>query len=71
MPKLPKQRGESRRRIPRKKGKKSVIARSLIDRSKLYGLSEAIAILEKPEVNFVKFEQTVEVSMKLGVDPRK
>lgn len=39
-----------------------------IDREKLYTLSEAVALL-KERAN-VKFDETVEVAMNLGVDPR-
>lgn len=39
------------------------------DRSKLYSVKEAIAILKSALP--VKFDQTVEISLKMGVDPRK
>ena len=41
----------------------------LYDREKLYSLSEAIAILKKCPP--VKFDQTVEVALSIGVDPKK
>lgn len=41
----------------------------LIDRSKLYTPSEAIKLAK--ETSTVKFDATVEVAMRLGVDPRK
>ncbi|BCB81345.1 50S ribosomal protein L1 [Phytohabitans flavus] len=41
----------------------------LIDRSKLYTPSEAIKLAK--ETTTVKFDATVEVAMRLGVDPRK
>ncbi len=41
----------------------------LVDSDKLYSISEAIEILKKCPP--VKFDQTVDISMKLGVDPRK
>jgi len=41
----------------------------LIDRSKLYTPSEAIKLAK--ETTSVKFDATVEVAMRLGVDPRK
>lgn len=40
-----------------------------VDSLKVYSLSEAIDILQKCPP--VKFDQTVEVSLKLGVDPRR
>src|SRR5262249_46355086 len=39
------------------------------DRTKLYSIREAIEILKS--VLPVKFDQTVEISLKMGVDPRK
>ncbi|GAA4687833.1 50S ribosomal protein L1 [Phytohabitans rumicis] len=41
----------------------------LIDRSKLYTPAEAIKLAK--ETSTVKFDATVEVAMRLGVDPRK
>lgn len=41
----------------------------LYDREKIYSLSEAIAILKKCPP--VKFDQTVEVALSIGVDPKK
>lgn len=43
-------------------------SREGIDRNKAYGLSEAIQMLK--DRSSVKFDETVEVSMNLGVDPR-
>ncbi|NBC88669.1 MAG: 50S ribosomal protein L1 [Alphaproteobacteria bacterium] len=40
---------------------------SQIDRDKLYGFEEALAVLREHKA---KFDETVEVSMNLGVDPR-
>ncbi|MBA5724628.1 50S ribosomal protein L1 [Candidatus Liberibacter sp.] len=39
-----------------------------IDRSMFYGLSEAIAMLKERAI--AKFDETVEIAMNLGVDPR-
>jgi large subunit ribosomal protein L1 len=41
----------------------------LVDRSKLYSPAEAIKLAK--ETTVVKFDPTVEVAMRLGVDPRK
>jgi large subunit ribosomal protein L1 len=49
-------------------GKKYQEAAKLVDSTKLYQPQEAIALLKK--MNYVKFDPTVEVHMKLGVDPR-
>src|SRR5712692_2008650 len=51
-----------------KHGKKYLEAERLLDRSKLYQPQEAVSLLKK--INYVKFDPTVEVHMKLGVDPR-
>src|ERR1700733_6080711 len=40
-----------------------------IDRTKLYGPIEAVALAKKTSVT--KFDATVEVALRLGVDPRK
>lgn len=49
-------------------GKKYREAEKLVDREKLYEPQEAVSLLKK--LNYVKFDPTVEVHMKLGVDPR-
>jgi large subunit ribosomal protein L1 len=49
-------------------GKRIRAAREGIDPTKLYGIAEAIAMV-KAKAN-AKFDETVEVSMNLGVDPR-
>jgi len=49
-------------------GKKYLEAVKLVDEEKLYQPQEAISLLKK--MNYVKFDSTVEVHMKLGVDPR-
>ncbi|MDQ6644430.1 MAG: 50S ribosomal protein L1 [Chloroflexota bacterium] len=49
-------------------GKKYLEALKLIDENKLYEPQEAVSLLKK--INYVKFDPTVEVHMKLGVDPR-
>lgn len=49
-------------------GKKFVEAAKLVDRAKLYSPTEAIELLKK--VNYTKFDNTVEVHFRLGVDPR-
>jgi large subunit ribosomal protein L1 len=51
------------------KSKKLAEAYNKIDQSKTYNLEEAINLLK--EVNFVKFDQSVEIHMNLGIDSRK
>jgi large subunit ribosomal protein L1 len=51
-----------------KHGKKYNEALKLIEPEKLYLPQEAIALIKK--MNYVKFDSTLEVHMKLGVDPR-
>ena len=49
-------------------GKRTIKARDGIDRSKLYSLDEAVKLI-KSRAN-AKFDETIEVAMNLGVDPR-
>jgi len=51
-----------------KHGKKYQDALKLIESDKFYQPHEAISLLKK--INYVKFDPTVEVHMRLGVDPR-
>src|SRR5215469_1882991 len=53
--------------MARQPGKKYQSARKLID-SREYQLEEAIPLLQK--IKFAKFDETVEVHMRLGVDPK-
>lgn len=50
-------------------GKKFSAALAQVEAGKLYGLGDAIALAKK--LAFAKFDETVEVTMVLGVDPRK
>ncbi|AIE58630.1 50S ribosomal protein L1 [Bacillus methanolicus] len=52
-----------------KKGKKYLEAAKLVDRSKAYPIEEAIDLVKKTSI--VKFDATVEVAFRLGVDPKK
>jgi large subunit ribosomal protein L1 len=49
-------------------GRKYIEAAKLVDEDKLYSPSEALELLKK--VSYTKFDATVELHMKLGVDPR-
>ncbi len=48
--------------------KKYVEARKKIDREKRYEMDEALDLL--PQVAYAKFDETVELALRLGVDPR-
>ncbi len=50
-------------------GKKFKAATAQVERSKQYSLSDALTLIKK--IAFAKFDETVEVTMVLGVDPRK
>src|SRR5688572_27864137 len=51
-----------------KLGKRTTAAREGIDRKKLYALNDAVKLVK--ERAKAKFDETVEVAMNLGVDPR-
>jgi large subunit ribosomal protein L1 len=51
-----------------KHGKKYLEAQKLVEEGKLYQPQEAVSLLKK--MNYVKFDPTLEVHMRLGVDPR-
>jgi large subunit ribosomal protein L1 len=51
-----------------KTAKKHSEAMSKIDRSKLYTLGTAVDVVK--EASYAKFDETVDVAVKLGVDPR-
>src|SRR6202007_505722 len=50
-------------------GKRTRQAREGVDREKLYPLSEAVKLVK--ERAKAKFDETIEVAMNLGVDPRQ
>lgn len=50
-----------------KAGKNYTKAAAAVE-NKAYSLEEAVALLKK--ISFAKFNETVEISMKLGVDPK-
>ena len=49
-------------------GKRTLAAREGVDREKLYPLDEAVKMVK--ERAKAKFDETIEVAMNLGVDPR-
>jgi large subunit ribosomal protein L1 len=52
-----------------KRGKKYTDAVKLVDRTKVYEITEAVEMLKK--ISTAKFDETVEVAARLGVDPKK
>jgi large subunit ribosomal protein L1 len=50
------------------RGKKYQEAAKLVDDTKMYELGEAIGLLKK--TSFVKFDPTIELHFRLGIDPR-
>ena len=52
-----------------KVGKKRAAANAKVDSEKLYSLEDAMALVK--EVNTTKFDASVDIHVKLGVDPRK
>ncbi|MBX5457987.1 MAG: 50S ribosomal protein L1 [Thermogemmatispora sp.] len=54
--------------MPKKHGKKYLEALKLLEPGKLYQPQEAVSLLKK--MNYVKFDPTLEIHMRLGVDPR-
>src|SRR6476469_10421936 len=52
-----------------KSGKNAVAARAKVDREKLYSPEEAIEVMR--DSSFAKFDETVEVHARLGIDPRQ
>ncbi|MCL2501379.1 MAG: 50S ribosomal protein L1 [Defluviitaleaceae bacterium] len=51
-----------------KKGKKYIEAAKLVDKAKLYDVSEAVELVQKTSIS--KFDATVEAHIRLGVDSR-
>jgi large subunit ribosomal protein L1 len=51
------------------RGKKYLESRKRVDSTKLYTVEEAINLVEETKV--AKFDETVEVAVKLGIDPRQ
>ncbi len=51
-----------------KLAKKHKEARSKVDRTKYYQLNDALDVIK--EASFAKFDETVDVAVRLGVDPR-
>lgn len=52
----------------RKVGKKYINAAANIDHNKFYDINEAIKKIQ--DISFAKFDETLDISMNLGIDPR-
>src|SRR3954464_54821 len=52
----------------RKRGRKFAAARAQVAVDRTYSIEDAIPLMQK--VKFAKFDETVEMSLKLGVDPK-
>ena len=52
----------------RKRGKKFAAARAQIAVDRTYSIEEAIPLVQKTK--YVKFDETVDMSLRLGVDPK-
>src|SRR5205823_11408201 len=52
----------------KKRGKKFTAARAQVAVDRQYTIEEAIPLVQK--VKYAKFDETVELSLKLGVDPK-
>ncbi len=50
-------------------GKFQKEAKAKVDRSRNYPVEEAVALVK--EAAYAKFDETVEIAVRLGVDPRK
>lgn len=50
-------------------GKKYTVAREKVDTTKQYKLKEAIEIVK--QLNYAKFDESVDIAVNLGVDPKK
>jgi len=59
--------GDEENTMSRKSGKNITKARSAVE-NRHYPLTEAVPLLQK--VKFAKFDETVEVTLRLGVDPK-
>jgi large subunit ribosomal protein L1 len=53
----------------RKRSRRYITTAEKVDENKKYGLAEGVAILK--ECDTTKFDQTVEIAMKLGIDPKQ
>jgi len=52
-----------------KRGKKYIEAKKKVNRNRRYDIREAVKLL--PELSYANFDETVDLAVRLGVDPRK
>jgi large subunit ribosomal protein L1 len=52
-----------------KRGKKYIESKKKVDRTKRYNLEEALDFL--PDTSYVNFDESVDIAIRLGVDPKK
>lgn len=52
-----------------KRGKKYVEAKKQVDRTTRYNLEDALHLL--PDTSYVRFDESVDIAIRLGVDPKK
>lgn len=55
--------------VMKKRGKAYIEAKKQVDRSRVYSVEQAFALLPKTKIS-EKFDETVDVAVRLGVDPR-
>ena len=55
--------------MQKKPGKRIIAARKEVDRAKLYAIDEAVKLVK--EGAKAKFDETIEIAMNLGVDPKQ
>ena len=52
-----------------KLSKKQKIALAKFDKTKVYSLEEAVSVVK--DITYTKFDASVDIDVRLGVDPRK
>src|SRR5207244_7284014 len=57
-----------RETVRRKNGKKFTAARAQVAVDRTYSIEEAIPLIQK--VKYAKFDETIEIALRLGVDPK-
>ena len=65
---MPEQQAQLDRKLVRRRGKRYATVANLLDREKLYQPQEAMELVKT--LATAKFDETIEVHMRLGIDPR-
>src|SRR2546426_7660225 len=55
--------------MAKKHGKKYLAVSKLVDRTRTYSLDDAVVLLKKTA--YTKFDSTIEVHMRMGIDPKQ